>query len=112
MKTGRVIKSHRSDFPTPIKFKAGDRLASCVERKTEWEGWRFCRTIDDIEGWVPREYLSVNDSIWRAACDYDATELAVDIGQELVILKETAGWFWCRAGERLGWVPVENVTVD
>ena len=112
MKTGRVIKSHRSDFPVPIKLEAGEILTRCEERKTEWEGWMWCCTTEDIEGWVPREYLRVHEGIWQAACDYDATELSVDAGQELTITKEVAGWYRCTAGDSQGWVPIENIAID
>jgi hypothetical protein len=41
---------------------------------------------------------------------YDATELSVIISEELTILDEESGWFWCRHEDgRLGWVPKECV---
>jgi len=42
--------------------------------------------------------------------DYDATELTVEVGEELTALAEHSGWFRCRTDTgSLGWVPAENV---
>ena len=42
--------------------------------------------------------------------DYDATELSVRVGEELLIQREESGWLLCenRAGQR-GWVPANVV---
>jgi hypothetical protein len=111
MKKGRVVKPHTSEFPSPIKLKSGERLASFEERKTNWEGWVYCKTAENVEGWVPRQYVEIHDDVCEAACDYDGTELSVAAGAELIILKEVAGWFWCVAGDKQGWVPGENVQI-
>ena len=45
-----------------------------------------------------------------ALCDYEATELSVSVGEELIMGKEESGWIWCtnQDGES-GWVPAEHV---
>jgi hypothetical protein len=42
--------------------------------------------------------------------DYDATELTVRAGEELMVMVEESGWLWCanRTGQR-GWVPANHV---
>ena len=44
--------------------------------------------------------------------DYEATELAVSIGEELKIEKEESGWVWVTNKEgKKGWVPLENIII-
>ena len=44
--------------------------------------------------------------------DYNSTELNITIGEELIIEKEEAEWFWVinQKGKE-GWVPIENVEI-
>ena len=98
-----VTKSWIATYPDPISIKAGDpvRLSG---RKDIWDGhvWLWAIAPSNKEGWIPDTLLDGT----IARYDYSAQELTCNIGEKLIVLKQTHGWSWCKAtsGE-LGWVP-------
>lgn len=100
----RVQKAYRAVYPDPITLRAGDELT--VERRDdEYPTFLWCTaTRTGKSGWVPDAYLDLSRVLPTALCDYDAAELSVEVGDELVVLDELGGWVWCRrtTGE-LGW---------
>ncbi|UCG61135.1 MAG: SH3 domain-containing protein [Candidatus Zixiibacteriota bacterium] len=109
MKQVRVIKPHTSEFPDPIKVKAGAQI-SVEDRKTNWPGWLWCRTDSRLEGWVPSDFIDRVGNTGTLRRDYDATELTVAVGDTLEALEEASNWVLCRTDTGLlGWVPCENV---
>ena len=110
-KTGLVVSSRASDYPDPLLLRAGDEVAIGV-KKSEWPGWIWVTDGRGKSGWVPEAYLNARGSDGTVLRDYDATELDVEKGEELVLYEEVAGWYWCtnKAG-RSGWVPVENLVL-
>lgn len=108
-KTCKVIKSYASAYPDPIKVKKGETL-KIGKKESDWSGWTWCTDQNGKSGWLPDSYIKKDGSICTVLCDYEATELTVNIGESLVVEKEESGWFWCRNKEGLrGWVPSENV---
>jgi hypothetical protein len=111
MRILKVIKDHKSEFHVPLVAKKGE-IVEGQEKETEWEGWLFCRHESGIHGWVPKSYL---ESVWESGRfqflrDYNARELTVDQGQEVIVLDEESSWAWARTllGEE-GWIPIENL---
>lgn len=49
---GFVIKAHKSGYPDPICFNAGDTLI-VGELDTEYEGWVRVTDSSGREGWAP-----------------------------------------------------------
>lgn len=107
----RVVRPYETPFSNPIVMKAGDRLRA-EEKESEWPGWLWCVHPDGKSGWVPETYVERDGDSAIAVHDYDAAELTVQVGEELLIAKEEAGWFWCtnENGES-GWVPTEHVEI-
>jgi hypothetical protein len=106
---GRVIRSYQSTCPNPIVMKVGDRL-QVEDKPTNWAGWLWCLHPSGKSSWVPENYLNREGDSALALQDYNATELSVQESQELDILNEEAGWFWCTGGDgESGWVPAENI---
>jgi uncharacterized protein YgiM (DUF1202 family) len=105
----QVRSSYESAYPDPLVLHAGDKL-TVGDRESEWHGWLWCTVAGGKSGWVPERYVERNGHTGVALSDYDATELTVHAGQELVIGERESGWVWCtnQAGES-GWVPVENL---
>lgn len=106
MKKAVVKKEHRSNYPNPLKLAQGT-IVKIEKRETEWDGWLWCITENNL-GWIPDSYVKVDGEQAEFLRDYDATELNVDVGEELTLLYEVNGWFWCQktSGES-GWVPGE-----
>lgn len=105
----RVIKAYKSAYPERWLMRLGDRL-EIGRRDDEWKGWIWCTDNRGKSRWVPEVYLRIEGDSAIALCDYDSTELSVDLGDELTILKKAADWAWCRkANGQKGWVPLENV---
>ena len=111
MRILKVTKSHKSEFHVPLTAKKGD-VVEGLERKTEWEGWLWCRDNSGTHGWIPKTYLDpVSESgHFQFLQDYNARELTIDEGQEVIVLDEESGWAWVRTplGEE-GWIPLEKL---
>ena len=111
MRTAKVIKKHSSEFVTPLVMKT-DEILEGEKRETEWEGWIYCRNTAGIFGWVPEPFLKKLPEAkeYVALRDYNAFELPVEVGQDLVILEEVSSWAWVRTTDyQEGWVPLENL---
>ncbi|MBN1218919.1 MAG: SH3 domain-containing protein [Anaerolineae bacterium] len=107
----RVISAYQAAYPDPLVIKVGEKL-TVGEKESEWSGWLWCTNQDGKSGWVPEKYVEHKGDIGVARFDYDATELSVDIGQELIIDCEESGWIWCTNQQGLqGWVPVVHLEI-
>ncbi len=109
--TGRAIVAHRPTHADPIRLRAGEELAA-VGREGEYPGWLWGTSQAGKSGWVPVAYLERRGETDIARRDYDAEELAVEAGDELIVTHEESGWLWCtnRRGAS-GWVPAEAVAL-
>ena len=84
--TARVVAAHRSDYPEPVRLRAGDELlvaGPADAPESEWPGWLWCTDPQGRRGWVPEQFLRLDGNRATARCDYDATELTVSMGQEV-----------------------------
>ena len=107
--TYRVIAGYEAAYPDPLIIRAGERL-TVGDRKTTWEGWLWCTNHDGQSRWVPGIYVQRQGNTGLALCDYDATELTVHAGEELVADQEAADWLWCTNQQgQSGWVPIANL---
>jgi hypothetical protein len=107
----RVISAYQSAYPDPLVIKVGEEL-TVGEKESEWSGWVWCTNQNGKGGWVPKKYVKHKGDIWVARFDYDATELSVDIGEELIMGYEESGWIWCanQQGQH-GWVPADHLEI-
>lgn len=105
----RVVTGYRSAYPEPFVVPAGEVL-TCGDRESEWPGWIWCTNREGESRWVPEAYLQRQGEQHLALCDYDAAELTVQSGQDLVATEEAGGWHWCTNQEgQSGWVPAEHL---
>ena len=78
------------------------------EESARYSAWFRVTTPGGISSWMPEAYLRRRGGRGVALVTYDSTELAVSGGEEVTLLREIAGWAWCRAsGGREGWLPGE-----
>lgn len=108
-----VVKSHLSEFPNPIRLKAGDTFAvgEMYEGPEGWANWYLCSTAGQEPGWVPKQVILLQaDGSGRAAMDYTAQEMNVAVGETVEGGRRLNGWVWCSSptADREGWVPEEN----
>ena len=111
MKIVKVTKNHKAEFHAPLIASKGE-VVEGQERETEWEGWLWCRNNSDVHAWVPKAYLEPTSESghFQFLQDYNARELTIDGGQEVIVLNEESGWAWVRTqlGDE-GWIPLENL---
>lgn len=111
MKILKVIKNHKSEFQVPLVAKKGE-VVEGEERNTDFEGWLWCKNSSGTQGWVPKVYLesTSNSGQFQFIQDYNARELTIEAGKEVIVLDEESGWAWVRTplGEE-GWIPIENL---
>ena len=106
----RAIAEYRSADDDPLHVCAGYEL-TISERESEWQGWLWCTDQSGKSGWVPELYIERRGETGVMLCDYDATELSVRAGEELLAGVEESGWVWCTNREGLsGWVPAEMLS--
>jgi len=107
----RVVAAYRSPYSDPLVLTKGERLA-IGEKESPWPGWVWCMDGEGKSGWVPEAYVRRRGGACTMRRDYDATELSVEVGEELIAGEEESGWVWCTNREgQCGWVPRENVEV-
>ena len=101
-----VVETYAVQYPDPINVAAGSRVT--VDRRDErFTHWLWCRAGDGREGWVPETILtSTEPGIATVIEAYEATEVPVQSGDLVDVLREFDGFAWIRRGDgRLGWVP-------
>ena len=105
----RVISEYQSAYPVPLVISAGEEL-TISEKESSWSGWVWCTNRDGKSRWVPEKYVERKGNTCIALYNYEAIELSVSVGEELIMGKEESGWIWCTNQEgQSGWVPADNV---
>ena len=108
----KVVTGYRSAYPEPFVVQAGESLTA-GERESEWPGWIWCTNREGESRWVPETYVQRQGETCIALRDYDATELTVRPGQEIIPGEEASGWIWCTDREgQSGWVPAEHLVCN
>ncbi len=109
--TCRVTADYQSPYTAPFIIATGEELR-VEDRECEWRGWIWCTTQNGESRWVPSSFVERRGDMGVMQRDYNAVELTVSVGEELVMGEEESDWVWCtnRAGQS-GWVPAANVAV-
>lgn len=108
-KKARVKANYMSSSLDPLFVMRGESVIVTYESE-EWPGWIWCINKEGKSGWTPINYLEISGESAVAKQDYDAAELTVRAGDELMVLDEESGWCWCAFGDdEKGWVPTENL---
>ncbi len=107
----RITTAYQSAYPDPLKVKAGETL-TVAKNDTEWPGFVWCTNQSGKGGWMPENYINRKGSVGLARCDYEATELSVNVGQIVTIHQVESDWAWCRqqSGSE-GWVPLKHIEI-
>ena len=109
MKRARVIAEHRAPERLAIRVASGDRV-TLGDRDTEWPEFVWTALASGLGGWVPSALFDAERGQASALQDYDTKELEADAGEELVLHRELAGWWWAEnARGRSGWIPARKL---
>lgn len=102
----RVLKSYHLQYPDPIEVRRGDDVLLGMT-DPEFPGWIWATsTASGKAGWVPEEFLTIEDDHGTARRDYSARELTVDEGQVVEVIEELLGWAFVETEPGCsGWVP-------
>jgi len=107
----KVIADYESAYPYPFFARKGDSLI-IGKKDSPWPGWLWCTAADGESRWLPRSYLEIKSNTGTVLYDYSAVELTVRVGEQLSIIKEAEGWYWCtNTRNETGWVPGECVEI-
>jgi multidrug efflux pump len=105
----KAILNYRSPFPDPL-IADKDTVVHLKERADAEPGWVYGVSPDDKEGWIPQQWLRIEGSRGTLLQDYNATELNLEVGDELLVTQVLNGWYWARTSEgREGWIPARAV---
>ena len=107
MRSVRVTKDYKAQYPDAPAFKAGESVV-CGKSDPVAPGWIWCVGTGGRGAWVPLRIIqrSENVSDGRILEDYEAQELSAKEGETLNILAIESGWAWAEnASGRRGWIP-------
>ena len=115
----RVAKDYQASLAGPIAVEAGEAF-TVSERTDVWENnsawiWVWCTDQRDKSGWVPKNIIQMDTDgqTGTTHAAYNARELTVTTGQELLIKQEESGWFWCCDQQgKCGWVPISHMIAE
>lgn len=112
LKTYRVIEAYRSPYPLPIIFEQGEQVDIGKEFSDDpdWKNWVWCKGKDEKQAWAPIQFLMIEGETGAFRRDYNALELSVTEGEELVVHEEINGFGLAeKADGKRGWVPLRNL---
>jgi hypothetical protein len=101
----RVIKSCAREHIQDIRIRRGDSL-SVGHRNQQHPSFVWCATEDGHHGWVPEEYIEIEDRRNATATrDYDSAHLTVVEGEALDVVEQVGDYLLCRNAVGVqGWV--------
>jgi hypothetical protein len=107
-----VTKDYKSPYPVPIVFQKGEKVKVEQEFKEDpdWENWFWCEGNSNKKAWVPKQYLDIAGVTAKIDRDYNAMELSVQVGEELVVYEIVNGFGMSEKTNGIrGWVPMKNM---
>jgi len=107
-----VIIDYQSPYPDPIVFQKGEmvKIGREFEEDPDWKNWVWCEGKNDKKAWAPKQYIDINGTKGVFKEEYNAKELSVKTGEELVVREIVNGFGMSEKtdGTR-GWVPMRNM---
>ncbi len=101
-----VIETWQPAYRQPLILSAGDRV-TVGQQDTEWTSYRWCKSAEGTGGWVPHDYLVIEeDGTATCTADYSTAELSVEADAVVTGFQAAGDWTWCVAADGSeGWVP-------
>jgi hypothetical protein len=105
----RVTQEYNTPYPDSIFFHEGEIVEVGEEYADDpqWENWVWCKGQNNNQAWTPKQFLKLENGKGIFIRDYDARELSVKVGEELLVGEVINGFGMAQRenGER-GWVPM------
>ncbi|MCI0495650.1 hypothetical protein L0Z72_11665 [candidate division KSB1 bacterium] len=111
----RGTREYLSPYPEPLIFQRGDvvEIGKEFQDDPDWKNWLWCEGANHIKAWVPKQFLKINGTKGIFNRDYDAKELSIAVGEELLIHEIVNGFGMAEKPDGAkGWVPMRNVELD
>ena len=108
----RVIETYKSPYPNPIVFQEGEQVEIGKEftDDPDWKNWVWCKGENEKQVWAPRQYLTIKEETGIFQRNYNALELSVGEGEELLVYEEINGFAMAeKLDGQKGWVPLRNM---
>ena len=101
-----VIEAWQPAYRQPLVLYAGDRV-TVGKHDTEWTSYRWCTNEAGTGGWVPHDYLVMDeDGTATSTVGYSTAELTVEVDAVVTGFQTAGDWTWCVADDGAeGWVP-------
>jgi uncharacterized protein YraI len=101
-----VVETWQPAYRRPLVLSAGDRV-TVGQQDTEWTSYRWCTNEAGTSGWVPHDYLVMEeDGTATSTVHYSTAELSVDVDAVVTGFQAAGDWTWCVADSGAeGWVP-------
>lgn len=107
-----VVRNYRTQYPDPVTIAVGE-VVVLGARDTEWPQFIWGTDRCGRSGWIPERVLGGDAGTVRCIEAYSARELDVDVGDDVRLLRETGGWWWCEnARGAQGWVPATHLQIE
>lgn len=106
------IKDYISPYPDSIPFRKGELVSVGEEfgEDPDWQDWINCQGSNGRKAWVPKQFLSIEEEKGTFTRDYDALELSIRVGEELLIREIVNGFGLAEnADGQRGWVPMKHL---
>ena len=110
----KVMREYKSPYPDPIIFRKGEEVTVGQEFKEdpEWKNWVWCEGKSK-KAWVPRQYIIIDGANGVFEKDYNAMELSVKVGEELVVYEVVNGFGLSEKPDGTkGWMPMRNLEIE
>jgi hypothetical protein len=110
----KVVRDYKSPHPDRIFFRNGEGVKVGQEFKEDpdWRKWIWCEGNNCKKAWVPRQYINIAGTSGIFNRDYNAMELSVQVGEELVVYEIANGFGMSeKADGTRGWVPMRNLEI-
>ena len=108
----RVTQAYYSPYPNPIIFNKGDwvEIGSEYSDDPDWKNWVWCKGKNNVQAWAPKQYLKIRDGKGEFIRRYNALELSVIEGEELIVYDIINGFGMAeKENGAKGWVPMKNM---
>jgi len=105
MPYARVVATHRAPVGANIRIESGEAV-TLGARDDEWPEFVWTQVATGLGGWIPATLFDQPSGAAIAQADYDTRELAVEIGERVIVHRELAGWWWAENDKGAsGWIP-------